>query len=659
MKAVSFILVLIVLIFAISSDVDSSAADLEPDSQRMMETIRELSQNPRGVNNAEIEIAREFIISELRSLGLAVKEHVFEFETFDASAFEPSWLLEFEGDIYDMNPPWIRMSEAVNIIATIPPNSDAASDDILLITAHYDTVDDVPGANDNGSGVAVVLELARLLANAETDTEIRFIFFDVEEIGLIGAINYVLDKSDYEIDRTIGVLNFDMLAGAEAGNVKVFSSNGETNFMFDILRSSREFSHVELSRQTIGASDHMAFHPVLIPGLLFSHEIIWEQFHNYNDIIDHLCADMLVYAATAGLTIIREIISDETPSFIGEARPVPDETIFNFPVDVQLPINQSRAAVRAATGINLTQVRGDTTRDVFYEAKVRMFDMPEVLTLRGISHMTGGGAIIRFIVNMQEAGVTVERLNRVMAERFGEPVIEHRDGFYIRIWNNGHGNTYEIVYMGGEFDFSIGAHINLFDDRQLIRDDIMYYFMVANELFGDSGDEPSPWAVVQVVQAALQGVLPEVMKGDFQSCITREDFSVLLYNILVPKVYLPSGDVPGSMFEDTARNEVLVLSSLGILSGRTLTNFEPNANITRQEAAAVLSRSLALLGWMVHPAEHIFEDEADIADYALIAVKTMLKAEVMIGMGDNRFYPLDYMTREQAIVSIMRMLTVR
>lgn len=53
--------------------------------------------------------------------------------------------------------------------------------DILLIGAHYDSVFGSPGANDNGSGVAALLELARQLANVETDRTVRFVAFVNEE----------------------------------------------------------------------------------------------------------------------------------------------------------------------------------------------------------------------------------------------------------------------------------------------------------------------------------------------------------------------------------------------------------------------------------------------------------------------------------------------
>lgn len=57
----------------------------------------------------------------------------------------------------------------------------------LLVGAHYDTVPNSPGADDNASGVAVLLELARAFATAPLPVPVRLIAFDLEEVGLIGS----------------------------------------------------------------------------------------------------------------------------------------------------------------------------------------------------------------------------------------------------------------------------------------------------------------------------------------------------------------------------------------------------------------------------------------------------------------------------------------
>jgi len=82
---------------------------------------------------------------------------------------------------------------------------------ILVVSAHYDSVASTPGADDNGSGVAGLLELARRLAGRRFEAELRLIFFDCEEPGLIGSGAYVKELSSEERARFVGVINLETL----------------------------------------------------------------------------------------------------------------------------------------------------------------------------------------------------------------------------------------------------------------------------------------------------------------------------------------------------------------------------------------------------------------------------------------------------------------
>lgn len=76
-----------------------------------------------------------------------------------------------------------------NLILNLPPDNSRQQPPIL-IAAHYDAVPGTPGADDNATGVAVLLELARTFAAAPARYPLRLVAFDVEEYGLIGSTNY-------------------------------------------------------------------------------------------------------------------------------------------------------------------------------------------------------------------------------------------------------------------------------------------------------------------------------------------------------------------------------------------------------------------------------------------------------------------------------------
>ena len=82
-------------------------------------------------------------------------------------------------------------------------------DEIYILDGHYDGVDDSPGADDNGTAVAGMLEAMRILSNYNFQKTIRFIGFDLEEEGLLGSAAYVEDVTVNE--NIAGVLNFEMI----------------------------------------------------------------------------------------------------------------------------------------------------------------------------------------------------------------------------------------------------------------------------------------------------------------------------------------------------------------------------------------------------------------------------------------------------------------
>lgn len=98
------------------------------------------------------------------------------------------------------------------IIETKNGNPDA----VVMLGAHMDSVAAGPGINDNGSGVAGVLEIARLAGKynklKNPINKIRFIFFAYEEYGLVGSAYYVNSLSQHERDSIVAFMNTDMPA---------------------------------------------------------------------------------------------------------------------------------------------------------------------------------------------------------------------------------------------------------------------------------------------------------------------------------------------------------------------------------------------------------------------------------------------------------------
>jgi len=147
---------------------------------------------------------------------------------------------------------------------------------VVMAGAHLDSVPAGPGINDNASGSATLLELARQLAGTRPAHTIRFAWWGAEELGLLGSRQYVSGLSQAERDRIALYLNLDMVAspnfrrlvydgdaeGAPAGSAVI------ERVLTDQLRS-RGLAVGETSLR--GGSDHASFAAAGIPvGGLFT-----------------------------------------------------------------------------------------------------------------------------------------------------------------------------------------------------------------------------------------------------------------------------------------------------------------------------------------------------------------------------------------------------
>jgi Zn-dependent M28 family amino/carboxypeptidase len=147
-----------------------------------------------------------------------------------------------------------RPSTSQNVIADTRPSSSR----VLLVGAHLDSVVAGPGINDNGTGVAALLEIARVLRRVAPELSVRFGFWGAEEYGLIGSRAYAARAKAREI---AGYLNFDML-GSPAREYGVYAAGPYTERLLEYLRGAGvRATTVDVE----GRSDHYSFDQIGIP----------------------------------------------------------------------------------------------------------------------------------------------------------------------------------------------------------------------------------------------------------------------------------------------------------------------------------------------------------------------------------------------------------
>jgi len=172
-----------------------------------------------------------------------------------------------------------------NVIAVLPGTNSAFNGQALVISAHYDHLGfgwpDArggakgqlhPGADDNASGVAVMLELARLMANTRPERSVIFAAFAAEEAGLQGARHYVRTAqapgAAYPLSGTIANLNLDMVGRLADGKVTVFGTSSARELPFIFMGAGAVTGvPVQSVAQEINASDHTAFVEAGVPAV--------------------------------------------------------------------------------------------------------------------------------------------------------------------------------------------------------------------------------------------------------------------------------------------------------------------------------------------------------------------------------------------------------
>jgi len=134
----------------------------------------------------------------------------------------------------------------------------------------------------------------------------------------------------------------------------------------------------------------------------------------------------------------------------------------------------------------------------------------------------------------------------------------------------------------------------------------------------------------------------------------RDGFQIAVNALLAD--YTPDG-VLVQPFSDDRSQEAIAAHALGIVQGRDDGTFDPNALITRQEAATMLCRAYAACAGASPEAEDAapFADEADIAPWAAEAVHVLRGRNVLLGMEDGRFEPQGNFTVEQCAACFLRL----
>lgn len=164
---------------------------------------------------------------------------------------------------------------------------------------------------------------------------------------------------------------------------------------------------------------------------------------------------------------------------------------------------------------------------------------------------------------------------------------------------------------------------------------------------------PSNWAQNTITQAINSGIVPSHLQKNYQKPITRAEFCSLavVYYENVTNTTISEC----ATFNDTSDINVQKMAGLGVVNGVGNGCFDPNATLTREQAATMLARLAIAMKNPIQESQPTFSDNLAISSWAQSAVGQMQLSGIMGGVGNNYFDPQSAYTREQSIITMKRM----
>jgi hypothetical protein len=198
---------------------------------------------------------------------------------------------------------------SANVVA-LPPGLDPAAQRYLLVGAHYDTVVSSPGANDNASGVAVLLELARILGARPARLPVLFVVFGGEEgrpgpkhLSLAGSLHYTAVMPEAERRNLAAMLNLDMIGHGDAilSTMRINMKKGMHRRLLSLARGlgvpAREYFTPQMSDSVPFASHGIE------TGWLWTG--VESAYHSPKDTLEKVTPASLDWAGRLALAVIR------------------------------------------------------------------------------------------------------------------------------------------------------------------------------------------------------------------------------------------------------------------------------------------------------------------------------------------------------------------
>lgn len=216
-----------------------------------------------------------------------------------------------------------------NVLAMIPGTDASLASEYLVVGAHYDhlgwggegslhsskTPAIHPGADDNASGTAALIEVARSIAAAPLRRPVIFAAFSGEEIGLLGSQHYV-ENPAYPIASTVFMLNMDMVGRKKDGELNVQGTGTSPRWDALLTQVGKTFANeIKRTEDGQGPSDHASFYGKNVP-VLFLFTGLHGDYHRPTDTWEKVSYNGMDTVVAIADNILRSVGNADTkPDF--------------------------------------------------------------------------------------------------------------------------------------------------------------------------------------------------------------------------------------------------------------------------------------------------------------------------------------------------------
>lgn len=280
------------------------------------------------------------------------------------------------------------------------------------------------------------------------------------------------------------------------------------------------------------------------------------------------------------------------------------------------------------------------------------------------------GYEIKTILVKKGTVLTLETRADMSAGCMGGSTFNSMDFMDPMVWNG----TDLVNYLDGnttntlEFNW-LGPHLLFLDDDEYIievveevTDEQIALYKESAAIAATIVDEPDTWAQSFVDKANELNLLPKKLDKKYKNNITRAEFCNLIIQLVETKSGMTAYeliDKKGLQFEypfiDTFDERVSQAYILDIVGGKGDDMFDPKGLLTRQEAAIILMKTAKALDHDITLNDSTFADASDIDSWALEGINYVSSNDIMNGVGENKFAPKATYTRQQAIVTIIKL----